>query len=119
MDDGLIFLYNLLKVYVVDRPFIHSLVFWLWRKFGQEIPSKYHNCKWRLTIHGVFCDELERDLQYLLDTGVVKQGSSGLIEFANDKPYVHIERIDEVVNEATMIYLNDMLSKLDSKKFRE
>ncbi len=120
LDDSLSFLYNFLKVYGVDRPFIHSLVFWLWRKFGQEIPSKYHNCEWRLTIHGVFCDELEKDLQYLLDIGAIKQGSSGLIEFANNKPYVYIERINEVINEATIIYLNDVFSfKLDSKKFRE
>lgn len=108
-----------LKVYSVDRPFIHSLIFWLWRRLGQEIPAKYHTCKWRFTIHGVFCDELERDLQYLLDLGIIKQGSSGRIELTNGESYLYVERIDEIINEATTIYLNDMFLKSPPKKFQE
>ncbi len=61
----------------VTRTLIHSIVYLFEQKYGIEIG--YRDCKWKNTAHGLYCEEIERDLEVLEKKGLIRISSEGLI----------------------------------------
>ncbi len=102
------FLRKFLSIYRIDRPFIHSFIYWLWRKLGQEIPREYRDCRWELTMHGVYCEEIENDLEKLFREGYIRQSFNGSIVLARGSQPIDVNSISEIVKEASEIYIRDL-----------
>lgn len=79
-------LLEVLRVYRVDRVFLHSLVYVLEKVYGLNIG--YGDCSWKIVSTGVYCDDIEEDLEKLL--------KQGLIRIIGNKIVVNNEKEDSV-----------------------
>ena len=63
-------LLEVIRCYSVDRVFLHSLVYVLENIEGMGLG--YRDCSWRAVSTGMYCEEIEKDLEWLEKHGFIK-----------------------------------------------
>ncbi len=77
MDSRLEKLFEIIGCVSVSRTLIHSLVYLLEFKYGFDIG--YRDCSWKNTVYGLYCEDIERDLEALEKRGVIVIDRNGFI----------------------------------------
>ncbi len=103
------FLLDFTRIYSVERAFIHTLIYWLWKKYGLKLPKEYMECHWRITIHGLFCDRIERDLEELIEKGLIQIDNDGLV-YARGFCGLVVTELRDVVAEAIEMHVNSLFA---------